>query len=262
MRRSLRGLVAWFVALALSACEVPVEDPALAPAGAALGSADQEIAARLYAGGPRTPAGFLVDAAPPGFVQVTTQHLKAEQLAAPAVLSHELCTDDWNEAFAWSEEVAAQATPYLDFVGNEATTRYFELDRVPRGQPDRYVRMRVFRCSYVDRRGVEPGAGFAGTLNQRPLDAAALRELSEYLWLFTTFNNAAHVVLASEARTGLVHAITIASLERAAGGVSCDRVLVRDWTHAADATTGALTLTTTIVREFRVRQEGAALVAC
>ena len=66
--------------------------------------------------------------------------------------------------------------PYLDLVGNESTERYFEFDRVPRGQLDRYVRMRVYRCAYVDRTGVDTrsGGGFAGVLNVRPLDAAAL----------------------------------------------------------------------------------------
>ena len=82
-----------------------------------------------------------------------------------------------------------------------ATARYFELGRVPRGDPSRYVRMRVLRCAYLDRTGVELSMtdGYAGTLHERPLDAAALRSLSEYLWLFTTYNNAGHVVVASEA---------------------------------------------------------------
>ena len=75
--------------------------------------------------------------------------------------------------------------------------------------------------------------GYAGTFHMQPLDAAALRALSEYLWHFTAYNYAGHAVLASEARgLGLTHALTIASLERAVAG-ACDRLTLRDWTHDA-----------------------------
>jgi hypothetical protein len=247
------------VLIALGGCEAASNDEA---ATASLPLADHDIAALLYAGAPRTPTGFLADDPPSGFAQVTTYHVKSGQLATPTMPSQELCTDDWNEAFAWSEEVAAQSSPYLDFVGNEATARYFELDRVPRGLPDRYVRMRVWRCAYLDRDGVDvdAGAGFAGVLNVRPLDPAALRELGEYLWRFTPYNNVDHAVLASDGdASGLGHTLTIASLER---GVTCDRVVVREWRHTVGAPTGALSLTDDVVREFGVRRDGASIVTC
>jgi hypothetical protein len=248
MRHVLLHLPALAVAFLVVACGESSDDGTPVP----LPLADHDIAARLYAGAPRTPDGFLADDPPAGFAQVTTYHLKSHQLAAPVTPSYELCTDDWNQAFAWSEEVAVQSSPYLDFVGNEATARYFELDRVPRGQPDRYVRMRVFRCAYLER----------NVLNARPLDAAALREVSEYLWRFTLYNNVDHAVLASEsAASSLAHALTIASLERGPSG-SCDRVVVREWRHTADVGTGALELTTTVVLEFLVRRDNGSVVGC
>ena len=263
MRLEQRGLVALATAAMITACEMPPDNEA----PAAPSAADQQIAARLYAGTPRTPPGFLDDPAPSGFAQVTTYHIKASQLAPPTASSHEVCTDDWSQAFAWSEEVAAAASPYLDLVGNEATTRYFEFDRVPRGQPDRYVRMRVFRCAYLDRTGIDDttaGAGFAGALNARPIDGTALRELSEYLWRFTTYNNSGHAVIASEPRNSmeLGHTLTIASLEHGAFGGSCDRVTVRDSILTADLVTGVLQRQTVFVRELRVRQEGGLVVGC
>ncbi len=261
MRLSLRGLAALAASSGIVSCTT--DGPAL-DGSAVLSGADREIAAALYAGTPRTPLGFAADPAPLSFAQVTTYHIKSSQLAAPAATLHEVCSDDLNVALAWSEEVAAQATPPLDLVAVETTPRYFELSRVPRGEPDRYVRMRVLRCTYLDRTGVELSFadGYAGTFNAQPFDAAALRALSEYLWHFSVYNNAGHAVLASEARgTGLRHALTIASLERAAVG-SCDRVTLRDWTHDATAATGVLTRGVTVVREFGVREEGAMLVGC
>jgi hypothetical protein len=261
MRLESRVALILAAVLSITGCEVP---PEYQPPGT-LSLGDQQIAARLYAGTSRTPQGFLDDPAPTGFSQVTTYHVKTSQLAAPTSPSDELCSDDWSEAFAWSEEVAVASSPYLDFVGNEATDRYFEFDRVPRGQPDRYVRMRVFRCAYVDRTGVDSTSttGFGGVLNAQPIDARALRELSEYLWHFTPYNNSGHAVLASEPRnaTELGHALTIASLQRAVGG-TCDRVVLHDSILSVDLFTGALQRATAFVRDFGVRQEGSLLVGC
>jgi hypothetical protein len=100
-------------------------------------------------------------------------------------------------------------------------------------------------------------------LHERPLDAAALQSLSEYLWLFTTYNNSGNVVVASEAGSGeLAHTLTIATLERLGGGAACDRVTLRAWTHAASEATGVLTRADRFVREFGVREESGTLAAC
>jgi hypothetical protein len=227
-------------------------------------SEDLSLAAQLYAGTPRTPAGFLADPAPQSFLQVTTYHLKTRHLDANAPTQHELCTDLWAQALAWSETAAQQASPYLDLVGNIETERYYEFDRVPHGDPQRYERMRVFRCSYIDRAGVDlatPG-DFAGTLNVRPLDAAVLGGLAEYLWEFSEYDNVDHAVVSSAARpvmTGLAHTLTLASLER---GTTCDRVSLNEWTTTADPATGALSSSIVPLREFSVHRVGDTVVGC
>lgn len=258
-----RGVAGLGLVLTLAACSQGSSD-VLASGTGALAPSDEAIAAQLYAGTPRTPPGFVTDPVPPSFEQVTTYHVKSQQVAVPAATAFELCTDDWSEAFAWTEEVAAGSAEYLDLVTNETADGYFEFDRVPRGQPQRYVRMRVYRCAYLDRTGVDLAAptAFAGTFNRRPLDAAALRALSEYLWLFTPYNNAGHAAIASAARAGatLAHAITIASLTSVPGG--CDRVTLTEWTHSVEPATGALALSVTPLREFRARRDAGALAGC
>lgn len=263
MRPCSRGWPALLAALAAASCGS--DDDAPAAGFAPLAAADEAIAAMLYAGAPRTPAGFAADPAPAGYSQVTTYHIKTAHLALAAPTNHEVCTDDWSVALAWSEDVAAQATPYQDLVATDATPRYFEFGRAPRGLPAQYVRQRVWRCAYLDRAGVDLAAeeGFAGVLGTRPLDAAALRDVAEYLWLFTRYNNAGHAVVASEGGLpGLAHALTLASLERAAEGAGCDRVTLREWRHTADEGSGALELAATVVREFGVRQDGGTLAGC
>jgi hypothetical protein len=255
----------WLVIAASIGCGACTAPPAGESAGApSLSSDDAAIATQLYAGTPRTPAGFLSDPAPASFEQVTTYQVKSRQLSPAAPTQHELCTDDWIEALGWSETLALAAPTYLDLVGNETTERYYELDRVPQGDPQHYERIRVFRCSYLDRSGVDLDGsdGFAGTFNHRPLDAASLRDLAEYLWRFSEYNNTDHSVVASAGQTttsGLAHTLTLASLER---GTSCDRVVLTDWTHTVDAATGALGSTSTELREFSVRRDGDTVQGC
>jgi hypothetical protein len=258
MRSTICGWQAVVAALAVASCSSDDEVPAFPEA---LSQADADVAAALYAGTPRTPVGFATDPPPSAYAQVTTYHIKSSQLAAPPATTYELCADDWSAALAWSEELAAQANPYLDLVASDATARYFEFDRVPRGVADQYVRQRVFRCAYLDRGGVNLAAasGPAGVLNAQPLNAAAMRDVAEYLWLFTSYNNAGHAVVASDSvLPGPAHALTIASLER---GTSCDRVTLRE-SLLSGVATGALSLSTSTLRQFGVRQSGGTLVGC
>lgn len=61
---------------------------------------------------------------------------------------------------------------------------------------------------------------------------------------------------------GLTHALTIASLERAAAGADCDRITLHDSILAADSATGELQRTAAFVRELRTRREGSVVVGC
>jgi len=193
---------------------------------------DLQIAQSVYGSGPRTPVGFYSDPLPSGHEYVSTMHLKNADVDAAVVAPqplYELCTDDWNEALAWSELGAQHAPQYADLVETNDDPRYFEFGRVRQGDPTFYVRARVFKCAYLDRAAANLRAtvGPAGTLNRRPLTAVELRDLSEYLWQFTKYNNVGYAVLDSSGSAGaanLSHTLHIGALAR--GGISsgCHRV--------------------------------------
>ena len=133
---------------------------------------------------------------------MSTTHLKNADVDAAAVAPqplYELCTDDWSQALEWSELGAQSSPQYSDLVETNDDPRYFEFGRVRQGDPTFYVRSRVFKCAYLDRASVNlrAAAGAAGTLNRRPPTAADLREMSEYLWQFTQYNNVGYAVLQS-----------------------------------------------------------------
>ncbi len=232
----------WFLPLlALTGCGGGGgESPAPAPGAPAqvvrpVVQTDAEIAALLYSDRQRTPADFPLDLPPSGHEQVTTLHLAG-------------CTDDWDEALAWSETAANDAPVYSDLVATVTDPRYYEFGRAPRTPADDYVRMRVYRCAFFD--------PVAGTLNVRPLDAVTVGQFAAYQWQFTPYNNFGNVVLERATRTtssAIEHTLDLATLTRATGAGACDRVEVIAWTWRVLLATGKVEVETAALLDFRAR---------
>lgn len=230
---------------------------------------DLLIAQGVYTGGARTPTGFYTESSPSGHDYVSTVHLKNADLGAGAESQplFELCTNDWNEALAWSELSAQQSAQYADLVETNDDARFFEFGRARQGDPSFYVRARVFKCAYLDRSGADlrEAGGPAGRLNQRPLSADELKNLSEYLWQFTSYNNFGNVVLKSEGEAmsiGLAHTLHIARLTREGISNSCDRIDVIAWRHELSTSTGALELTVETLWSFGARDSAGVAELC
>lgn len=270
-----RRRLAALAALALSACGGGGGDNAApAPSASApprpVTQSDLEIAQTVYGTGPRTPAGFYSDPAPSGHDYVSTMHLKNADIDAAAVAPqplYELCTDDWNQALGWSELGAENSPQYSDLVETNDDPRFFEFGRVRQGDPPFYIRARVFKCAYLDRAAanLRVSAGPAGTLNRRPLTATELRDLSEYLWQFTKYNNVGSAVLDSagaSSSTTLSHTLHIGVLAREGISSSCDRVDVIAWRHTLDTTTGNLQLEVSTLWSFGAREQAGAVSLC
>lgn len=239
--------------------------PAVVPAAARpVDQSDQEIAQSTYSGAARTPSDFYKDEQPAGYDYVATMHLKNSDtdsgVVAPLV-QYEMCTNDWNQALSWSETSAQNASQYTDLVATNETAHYFEFGRTRPSEPQFYSRVRVFKCNYLDRSSanLRVAAGAAGQLNQRPLNATELRNLSEYLWQFTTYNNFGHVVLKSSGAnttTTLTHTLYMANLVRAGYSATCDRIDVVTWRHVLDTGSGSLQLEVQTLWSFGARDAG------
>jgi hypothetical protein len=268
-------ILAAFAAMFLTACGGGGGDSASpAPSASApprpVEQSDLQIAQGVYGSGPRTPVGFYSDPAPSGYGYVATMHVKNANVdvtvAAPEPI-YELCTDDWNEALAWSELSAQHEPQYSQLVATSDDPRYFEFGRVRQGDPTFYIRARVFKCAYLDRSSanLRDATGPAGTLHRRPLTAAELRELTEYLWQFTQYNNVGHVVLKSSgsaSNTGLTHTLHIGSLARGGLSASCDRIDVMAWRHTLDAASGAMELEAETLWSFGARAADGVVALC
>jgi hypothetical protein len=226
------------------------------------------IADLVYSDAQRTPAGFALEQAPSMGVEVQTRHLRSDQLgAASATPPHELCSDDFAQALQWSDDVTAHSGDAAALTGNNTTERYFEFDRMRTGTPQTYLRERVYRCAYLDRDDTNlalPG-GAAGQLNQRPLDAAGLKALGEYLWQFTPYNNFGNVVLRSAGNTSgglLTHSLYIATLHRASTATGCDTIEVLEWKHSMNPGTGLLDLDVASLWSFMASDASGVTTLC
>jgi hypothetical protein len=227
---------------------------------------DLEIAQLLYIDNRRTPQGFYQETAPSVSGYVATTHIKSTDVVSPSAPLYELCTDDWNTALAWSDQVAT-GTQASNLVETNTTTRYYEFGRVRAGTPPGYIRARVYRCTYLDRSSVDlsSAGSVAGQFNQRPLNATELQQLSEYLWQFTSYNNYGNAVLKSSgtvASSSVQHTLIIASLTAATSSGGCDRIRLIGWTHAVDSQTGALSLNAQSLWDFGARRTAGVVEIC
>jgi hypothetical protein len=254
--------------VALAGCGGGGSDP-VAPAvvtARPVAQTDLEIAQMLYMDSSRTPQGFYQEAAPTFQGYVATSHLKSTDISGVAATQYELCTDDWNTALAWSDQVAS-GTQASNLVETNTTARYYEFGRVRASTPQGYIRARVYRCSYLDRSDVDlrSATTAAGQLNQRPLTADELQQLSEYLWQFTDYNNYGNSVLKSSGSStsaSLQHTLIIATLVPAATSGGCDRINVVGWLHTADAQSGALSLDVQPLWDFGARRNAGVVEVC
>ena len=233
-------------------------------------AADLDLAARLYQGDARTPAGFDVESRPSNVAgTLSTRHLKNTDVATgPQAISpiYEVCTNDMAQAIDWSERQATYQGQYSDLAEVHGDSRMFEIVRVPRADVTAMIRHRVFRCDYLDRTNTDLRAdvGSAGSMNQRPLTADELEKLAEYLWQFTLFNNSDYAVQSSSTTVSgdtIVQTIRMGQLVRGTSG-SCDTVQLMDWTHTMNSGNGSLTRALGNVRSFQVKSSAGSVQSC
>jgi len=257
-----------------SAVSQPASVPSPAPVvnnpPAPVNNADLTLAARLYKGDARTPAGFDLEARPSNVLgTLSTRHLKNTDLATgnqAISRTYEVCTNDMAQAVEWSERQATWQGQYSDLVEVNGDEHMFEVVRVPRADVTAMLRHRVFRCDYLDRSETDlrSDVGAAGSMNQRPLTAAELEKLAEYLWQFTLFNNSDYAVESSTSSASgntITQTIRMGQIARGSAG-ACDTVYVSDWVHSMDAVNGAISRSLTAVRSFKVKSTSTGAETC
>lgn len=227
-----------------------------------------EIAALVYDNSYSVPDDFFVDERAGTDRSYTLHHV------LDASDSYELCTDDFAVATAWEDADNATRSVQGYYVESYENARYYEFVRELAYESDignigditSPGFARVFKCSNTNRDGVDRSlmTGYAGTLNARPLDAAALRTFSEYLWQFTFFPDSRKKVIgssSSQTSDELQHTLQLA-LSTSQGSGSCDLIEVLEWRFSASPQTGEVSKRMDVVRRFEARLDAGTPVVC
>ena len=199
----------------------------------------------------RTPEGFYQEPTRDPATFYTIHHVTNTGIMAPSLVTdatpvYELCSDDFSEAYNWSEIASSSSGRSLDLADTTDTEMYFEFSRFNPEELNRIDLSRVFKCTYLDRSGVNLNdlSVFKGVLAKRPFDAYDLKLVVEYLWLFSYSNNFGHVVLSSdstETADEYVHTLTEATLQVSHDPFGeCDLIEVFVSTHVANKATGEI----------------------
>lgn len=205
-----------------------------------------DVAELIYDSSYRVPPGFYVDERADSDVSYTLYHVKDESN------SYEVCTDDFNEAVSLESADNESRSVNGLYIGHYENSRYFEFIRelsYPDGignipEPTSPGYSRVFKCSYVDRTGVDRNLrnGYDGRLVASPVTPELTKELVEYLWQFVFFWPGQAKVLDTRAATlgNTIRHDLVLGIRTGQGAGKCDRVDVIEWRFSADQATGEL----------------------
>jgi len=220
---------------------------------------NSEIASLVYDPAYSVPDGFFVDQRAETARSYTIHHV------LDGSGSYELCSDDYQAAMEWERaDNDARAVTGL-FVSAAETPRYFEFVRELEytddvgnvGDPTSPGYARVFKCSNTDRNGVDRSLldGYAGVINARPVNPAAVRDFTEYLWQFRFFPAGRRVVLDSSAESRAAsydHVLRLA-FRMSQGSGRCDRIELSEWRFSADRSSGEVRKSFSMLRSFEAR---------
>jgi hypothetical protein len=243
----MKRLSGLFAISCLAICACGTEGESASNEASQAVPSDEEVMAMAYDSTYTVPANFFADERADTTRSFTIYHVKDESI------SYELCSNDYAEAAAWESADNASRSVNGVYVESYENDRYFEFVReldYPDGvgnitDPTSPGFSRVFKCSYVNRDGVDRNlrGGYAGTLNVRPLSEEAIRTFTEYMWQFTFFWPAQKTVLGSfsdERADAYQHTLTLAFVTNR-GIDNCDLVEVVDWVFTVDKTDGQVT---------------------
>ncbi len=164
----------------------------------------------------------------------------------------EFCTDDRDQAFAWSESSNVNSSYYRDLVSESETEKYYEFRRVYAERPTNIVLYRAHKCSYIDRSSVDKFHlnDTLGVFTQRPITVAAVKELAEYIQFINTYNNGSSKTLHSESEeddTSVSLVIHQLSIGFGDWGM-CDQISLGTVTYSVDRQTGVITISRERIR--------------
>ena len=252
-------------ALLLSACGSPSATPAATVSTVSTGIvSDMAVAQALYFD-QRIPGDFYQENTEGGNY-TTVSHVRNIDLV-PAINRSgmqvvELATDNADEALAWSEQAASLNVSYRQLTDISETFLYYQFTRVDPASPQLVTYNRVFKASVLDRNGVTDD--YLGRITLADISAQQVKQIVEYLWLFTNDNNYGNAVLTSSTSqtvSGFEHVMQQARLTTAYNG-SCDTIELYEVRYTIARDSGFIRRQQQLSRVISARRSGSQVEIC
>ncbi len=216
------------------------------------GWSDDKVVSFAYSGH-RLPAGFHVEDQPTGHPYYQNTVSTYSNLCDPGECWIELCTDDRDYAFQLSEYSALHSSCYRVLESERETEKYFEFRRVNEAYSIDVILDRVHKCSYLDRTMYDSRRPMKvlGVFGHRPITAAAVRELVEYMWGAGMLEWYTGVASSETLESADAFTQRLLYVIRSGGDYGlCARVQLRKAMVSVDKATGEITSWSTTMREL------------
>ena len=180
---------------------------------------------------------------------------------------YELSSNDFVEAMAWDEQATVYQPLYSQLVDNSETKLYYQFTRVNPDLPEFKDISRVFKANMLDRSGVnrnEEDGEYQGKITLANMNAGAIKQLVEYLWMFSYSNNYSNAVLESytrETEDEFIHTMKQAEINFSYDG-SCDEISSYEIRYSINKESGLIWKDKFLLDTFTAKRSGISVEVC
>ncbi len=180
---------------------------------------------------------------------------------------YELSSDDFVEAMTWDEQATVYQPLYSQLVANSETDLYYQFTRVNPDLPEFVDISRVFKASVLNRAGVDRSnedGEYQGKITLTDITVADVKQLVEYLWMFSFSNNYSNAVLESYTRETVdefIHTLKQARINFSHDG-SCDEIELYEISYSIAKESGLIWRDKVLMSTFSAKRNGTSVEIC
>jgi hypothetical protein len=180
---------------------------------------------------------------------------------------YELSSDDFVEAMTWDEQATVYQPLYSQLVANSETDLYYQFTRVNPDLPEFVDISRVFKAGTLNRAGVDRSdedGEYQGKIMLTDMTAADVKQVVEYLWMFSFSNNYSNAVLESytnETVDEFIHTLKQAKINFSYDG-SCDEIELYEIRYSIAKESGLIWRDKVLMNTFSAKRDGISVEIC
>jgi len=180
---------------------------------------------------------------------------------------YELSSDDFIEAMTWDEQATVYQPLYSQLVANSETDLYYQFTRVNPDLPEFVDISRVFKANILNRAGVDRSdedGEYQGKITLTEISVADVKQVVEYLWMFSFSNNYSNAVLesyTSETVDEFIHTLKQARINFSYDG-SCDEIELYEIRYSIAKESGLIWRDKVLMSTFSAKRNGTSVKIC